>query len=297
MRVLGIDLGGTNVKWVVLDLGEGARTVADGSVPTRADEGPARTLERIGELGRGVIADHGPLGSAGIGVPGPLDLEAGRTVFLANLPGWEDAPIVAPLEAALGLPVGLINDARAFTLAELELGAGKGSSCMVGVTLGTGIGGGVVVDGRLLLHLGGTVGELGHLTLHPDGVPCPCGNRGCLERYAAGPAIAQAAGKETAEQVVEAARQGDAGAIETLAAAGTALGVGLANVVVTVGPERIVVGGGVAEAGELILGPARAELSRRVSVVPVERVSVVEAALGNAAGAIGAALWGAAAAS
>ncbi len=293
MRALGIDVGGTNIKWVVLDLSGVPEILAEGHTPTHADLGPERTLERISDLGREAIASYAPVSCVGVGIPGPLDLDTGRTVFLANLPGWENLPIVEPLARALERPVGLINDARAFTLAELRLGAGRGCRNLVGITLGTGIGGGIVVDGELLLHLSGTVGEIGHLTLVPDGVPCPCGSHGCLERYAAGPAIARAAGMETAEAVMEAARAGDQRAIEALAQAGTALGIGIANVVITVGPERVVVGGGVAEAGDLILEPARRELRRRVTVVPVERVDVVPAELGPRAGAIGAAVWGA----
>ena len=153
MRTLGIDVGATYVKWVVLDLSDGPRTVADGSFETRADLGPTAALERLAELGREVAAANAPVDRAGIGMPGPLDLERGRTVFLGNMPGWEDVPIVEPLERLLGLPVGLINDARAFTLAELEAGAGRGCRTLVGFAIGTGIGGGVVIDGRLLLGL------------------------------------------------------------------------------------------------------------------------------------------------
>jgi len=293
MRTLGIDVGATFVKWVVLDLSDGPHIVADGTFETLAALGPAKGLERIGELGREVAAAHAPIDRAGIGMPGPLDLERGRTVFLANMPGWEDVPIVEPLEHLLGLPVGLINDARAFTLAELEAGAGRGCKTLVGFAIGTGIGGGVVVDGRLLLGLNGTIGELGHQAVVPDGPPCGCGSHGCLEAFAAAPAIARAAGMATAEEVVTAARAGDAAAAAVLAEAGTYLGIGIANAVLTVGPERVVVGGGVAEAGELILGPARRELTRRVTMMPLDRIEVVAAELGTLAGAIGAALWGA----
>jgi glucokinase len=290
MRTLGIDVGGTNVKWVVLDRTEG---IAEGSFETHAELGPAAVLEHIAAVGREVSAAHGPVARAGIGLPGPLDLERGRTVFLGNLPGWEDQAVVEPLEAMLGLPVSLINDARAFTLAEHQLGAGRGCETMVGFTIGTGLGGGIVVDGRLLMGMNGTIGEIGHQTILPDGPRCGCGNNGCLEQYAAGPAIARAAGMATPEEVFEAARAGDAAATGVLERAGAFLGIGIANVVLTVGPERVVVGGGVAAAGDLILEPARRELARRVTVMPLERISVVPAALGTGAGAIGAALWSA----
>jgi glucokinase len=296
MRTLGIDVGATYVKWVVLDLSDGPRIAADGSFETRADLGPTAALERLGELGREVAVANAPVDRAGIGMPGPLDLERGRTVFLGNMPGWEDVPIVEPLERLLGLPVGLINDARAFTLAELEAGAGRGCRTLVGFAIGTGIGGGVVIDGRLLLGLNGTIGELGHQAVVPDGSPCGCGSHGCLETVAAAPAIARAAGMATAEEVVTAARAGDPGAIAVLERAGTYLGIGIANVVLTIGPERVVVGGGVGEAGDLIIEPARRELARRVTMMPLDSIEVVAAELGTHAGAVGAALWGARAA-
>jgi glucokinase len=292
VRTLGIDIGGTNVKWVVLDV-ETRTVIADGSFETHAELGPAAVLERVAERGRELAAEHAPVDCAGVGMPGPLDLERGRTIFLGNLPGWVDVPVVEPLERLLGLPVGLINDARAFTLAELEVGAGRGCRTMVGLTIGTGIGGGVVVDGRLLLGMNGTIGELGHQAIVPDGPPCGCGSHGCLEALAAGPAIARAGGKTTPEEVVEAARAGDRRALEVLEQAGTYLGIGIANVVLTIGPERVVVGGGVAEAGDLILEPARRELGRRVTMMPLDRIAVIPAELGAHAGAIGAALWGA----
>jgi glucokinase len=277
---------------VVLDV-ETRTVIADGSFETHAELGPAAVLERVAERGRELAAEHAPVDCAGVGMPGPLDLERGRTIFLGNLPGWVDVPVVEPLERLLGLPVGLINDARAFTLAELEVGAGRGCRTMVGLTIGTGIGGGVVVDGRLLLGMNGTIGELGHQAIVPDGPPCGCGSHGCLEALAAGPAIARAAGKTTPEEVVEAARAGDRRALEVLEQAGTYLGIGIANVVLTIGPERVVVGGGVAEAGDLILEPARRELGRRVTMMPLDRIAVIPAELGTHAGAIGAALWGA----
>jgi glucokinase len=291
VRTLGVDIGGTSVKWVVLEHDPTPRVVSDGQVATEPELGPDVVLDRIAALARELGSTQGGLQRVGLGMPGPLDLERGRTVFLGNFPGWEDYAVVEPLERDLGLPVALINDARAFTLAELELGAGRGCSTLIAFTLGTGIGGGVVVDGRLLLHLNGTVGELGHQTLEPDGPPCGCGNNGCLEAFSAGPAIARAAGMATPELVVEAARAGDRRAADVLARAGEYLGIGMANVAVIVGPERIVVGGGVAAAGELILEPARRELARRLTVIPSDLIPIVPAELGLRAGAIGAALW------
>jgi glucokinase len=291
VRTLGVDIGGTSVKWVVLEHDPTPRVVSDGQLATEPERGPGAVIDRIAALARELGSAEGGLQRVGLGMPGPLDLERGRTVFLGNFPGWEDYAVVEPLERELGLPVALINDARAFTLAELELGAGRGCSTLVAITIGTGIGGGVVVDGRLLLHLNGTVGELGHQTLDPEGPPCGCGNNGCLETFSAGPAIARAADMATPELVFEAARAGDRRAADVLARAGKYLGIGIANVAVIVGPERVVVGGGVAAAGELMLEPARRELARRLTVIPPDLIPIVPAELGLRGGAIGAALW------
>jgi glucokinase len=296
MRTLGLDLGGTNIKVAVVELRDPPAVRFEEHAETHAELGPDAVLERMAVLAREAIAAAGPVVAAGIGAPGPLDMEAGRAVFMANLPGWENRPIVAPLAERLRLPVLLINDVRAYTLAEHRLGAGRGVRDMVCFALGTGVGGGVVVGGELLLNLGGTTGELGHQTIEPEGLPCPCGNRGCLEQYVSGPAIARAAGAADADEVITAARNGDRAAAETLERAGSYLGIGIANVVLTVGPERVVIGGGVAEAGDLLFEPARRELARRIRVMPIERVSIVPALLGQGAGAIGAALWGARAA-
>ncbi len=294
MRTLGIDLGGTSIKVAVVELGDPPRILAEDRAATHAELGPDAVLDRMAELGRRAIAEAGPVERVGVGAPGPLDLEGGRALSMTNLPGWESRPIVAQLEERLGLPVALINDARAFTLAELEAGAGRGCRDIVCFALGTGVGGGVVVDGKLLLGLNGTAGEIGHQTIEPDGPPCPCGSRGCLEQYVSGPSIACAAGKATAEEAFAAARAGDPVAAEALERAGTYLGIGIANVVLTVGPERVIVGGGVAEAGDLLLGPARREFARRNRMMPIERVEIVTAELGARAGAIGAVLWAAA---
>lgn len=290
-HVLGIDLGGTNVKTIVVDADDPSHIEFDESSETRAELGRDAVLERIVAGARRAIGAVRRVERVGVGAPGPLDIERGRAVRMPNLPGWEDVPIVAELEARLGLPVALINDARALTLAEHTLGAGRGTEAMACFALGTGVGGGVVVGGRLLLGMNGTVGELGHQTIEPAGLTCTCGSRGCLEQYASGPAIARAAGTPTAREVVAAAQAGDERALAVLETTGTALGIGIANVVLAIGPARVVVGGGVAQAGDLLLEPARRELFRRVRVMPVDRVEIVRGELGPHAGALGAALW------
>jgi glucokinase len=247
--------------------------------------------------GRSIGAPSG-VESVGIGVPGLYDPATGATRFLPNIPGeWAGRPVAGPVGAAIGAPAALINDARAFTLAELTLGAGRGVDSIVGVTLGTGVGGGIAIDGRVLFGHDGTAGELGHQTLVPDGLTCGCGNRGCLEAYAKADRIAELSGTATAEDAIEAARAGSERALAALAEAGRWLGVGLSNLVALVNPDRIVVGGGVAVgAGDLLLDPIRREIEARVFITSIAGLEVVTAELGTLAGAIGAAVHGAIAA-
>ncbi|MGZ9160751.1 MAG: ROK family protein [Candidatus Limnocylindrales bacterium] len=296
-RHLGIDLGATNLKWALVErVEESWRTVDRGHEPTLAADGPDAVIQRLIGIGRRAIGDSQgpPVASIGIGVPGLYDPATGVTRFLVNVPGaWRDQPVAGPLETALGLPTGLINDARAFGLAELRLGAGRGARTLIGLTLGTGVGGVVAVDGRVLLGHDGTAGEIGHQTIDPDGPPCGCGNHGCLEAFARADRIADACGTETAEAAIEAARAGDAAALSGLERIGTYLGIGVANMIVVLSPDRVVIGGGIAAAGDLLLVPIRAEIERRVRTTSLAPVGIVTAELGTWAGAIGAAIHGA----
>ncbi len=230
----------------------------------------------------------------GIGVPGLYDPATGVVEFLVNMPGgWRGVAVGAPVAAVLGLPVALINDARAFGLAELHLGAGRGVRSMLGLTLGTGIGGVIVIDGQVLQGRKGTAGELGHQSIDPDGPWCNCGTRGCVEAYCRADQIAKACGTSTVEAAVRAADAGDARAIQGLADIGRYLGIGIANAIILINPERVVLGGGVAGAGERIIGPIRAEIARRVNVTAWQSIDIVTAELGTRAGAVGAAVHGA----
>jgi glucokinase len=201
--------------------------------------------------------------------------------------------VAEPVAAAVGVPVHLINDARAFGLAELRLGAGRGASSMVGLTLGTGIGGVIAIDGRVHQGHDGTAGELGHQTIDPDGPWCGCGNRGCLEAFARADQISTACGMASAEEAVQAAKRGDATALRGLADIGRYLGIGIANMINVISPDRVVIGGGVAAAGDLLFDPIRAELVRRVRITSLDEVELVAAELGTWAGSIGAAVHGA----
>ena len=292
---LGIDIGVTNLKWATLERrGDAWETLDHGQVPTLADEGPDAVVGRAIEIGRTAVERRPDVVSIGVGVPGLYDPAAGMTRFLVNMPGhWTGQPVRDPIEAALGLPVSLINDARAFGLAELRLGAGRGAQSLVGLTLGTGVGGVVAVNGRVHLGHDGTAGEIGHQTIDPDGPQCNCGNHGCLEAFTRADRIAAACGTETAGAAVAAAEAGDRRAIDGLATIGRYLGIGIANAVTIISPDRVVIGGGIAAAGDLLLEPIRAELRRRVRTTSVDEVVVVTAELGTWAGAIGAAVHGA----
>jgi glucokinase len=298
-RHLGLDLGVTNLKWAVVehdpDAGVDAwRSIGRGQVPTRASEGPEAVIGRLAEVGAQAIRDWPGITSIGIGVPGLYDPVAGCTRFLVNMPGeWKDRPVGPPVEAQLGLPTHLINDARAFGLAELRMGAARGASSMVGLTLGTGVGGVIAIDGKVHQGHDGTAGEIGHQTIDPDGPSCNCGNRGCLEAFARADRIAEACGTVTVEEAVNRARNGDAAALAGLASIGRWLGIGIANMITVISPDRVVIGGGISASGDLLLDPIRAELDRRVRTTGLEAVELVTAELGTWAGAMGAAVHGA----
>ncbi len=293
-RHLGLDLGGTNLKWTVVEHAAGEWRVLDrGQVPTRAG-GPDAIVPQLAEVGRGALARWPDASTAGVGIPGLYDPRTGATRFLVNIPGpWDGYPVAGPIAEALGVPVALINDARAFGLAELRLGAARGASSMVGLTLGTGVGGVIAIDGKVHQGHDGTAGEIGHQTIDPDGPPCGCGNHGCLEAFARADRIAAACATATAEEAVERARAGDATAIDGLDRVGRYLGIGIANMIAVISPDRVVIGGGIAAAGDLLLAPARDEIRRRVRTTSVDAVEVVTAELGTWAGAIGAAIHGA----
>ena len=272
MRQLGLDLGGTNVKWAILE--DGRELVASGTEQTHGDRGPEQVVQRLAEIGRDAIARHGPVDSAGIGLPGLYDRAAGTARFMTNLSGsWAGVAVAGPVSEALGVPVDLINDARAFALAEATLGAGRGYDTVACYTLGTGIGGGVVVGGRLHEGLDGQAGELGHQTVDPspDAPVCGCGNRGCIEAVYRAERLRRPS--PSWKRIAD------------------ALAIAVANTVLTLTPDRIVLGGGVAGIGEPLLGPLRRAVAARVRVAPVGEI--VGAELGPAAGAIGAALRGA----
>lgn len=311
----GVDLGGTNLRAGIIDLAGGA-VLAEEAEPTRAEQGPDAVIARIARLVGRVTATAGlppeGLAAIGVGIPGLYDPATGVVRFLPNLPTtWRGVHLAAELQRLTGSPVTLINDARAFVLAEATFGAGRGAQTVVGMTIGTGIGGGVVIDGRLRLGLDGTAGEVGHQIIDYNGPLCGCGNRGCLEAFASAATIAahgmkavrhgwttslrELAGGDlnaiTPELIAVAAEAGDAVAGRILDEAGFYLGIGVANLVTLFSPDAVVIGGGVAGAGERLLTAIRETVQQRARVTPLERVRIVPAGLGGRAGLIGAAVW------
>ena len=298
-RHLGLDLGATNLKWAVVEHADGTwTTLAHDQVPTRIPvehaDVPAAVVAQLAEVAAGAVTAWAPVSSIGIGVPGLYDPATGVTRFLVNVPGpWAGHPVAGPVSAVVGLPAFLVNDARAFGLAELRLGAGRGASSMVGLTLGTGVGGVIAVGGQVVQGHDGTAGEIGHQTIEPDGPWCGCGNRGCLEAFTRADQIAATCGTATAEEAIVRARAGEPRAMDGLARIGRYLGIGIANMVTVLAPDRVVLGGGISAATDLLLGPIRDELRLRVRTTSLDEVEIVPAELGTWAGAVGAAIHGA----
>lgn len=292
-QLLGVDLGATNIKAVVLDASadpSAPEVVADWAIPTRGEEGHEAVLGRLVALVEEAATRHPPIGAFGLGTPGLFDADGVVTIF-TNLPGqWRGVRLRRILERALPLPLTLINDARAFTLAEGLIGAGRGANPVACLTLGTGIGGGIMIDGKLHTGATGIAGEIAHQTVLPDGRTCGCGNPGCAEAMARSDVICDMAGRATVADVFAGLRSGDAQCEAAVRTAAEYLGIAIANVFTVVGPERFVIGGGIASAGDLILDPIRDATVRRATLLDPEHIRIVPASLGPSAGAIGAAL-------
>jgi len=293
-RYLGLDIGGTNIKTALVeDDGSGQPTVLSTAThATRGSRGPAAVVERVGEIGRALAAEAGGVVAAAVTLPGTFDAATGCAKVIPNLPGeWSGLPVRGPVAEAVGVPTALLNDARAFALAESLVGAAGGLRTVVCVVLGTGVGGGVVIDGRLHGGASGMAGEIGHQTVRIDGPRCGCGNRGCVEALTSAAAFTRMGGRDTAEQVYAAAREGDPRAVEAVDHVVRWLAIAMANAHMLLAPDAFVVGGGVAGAGDLLLRPLEAEVRRRMTLDEPENVRVLPAKLGPSAGAIGAALW------
>jgi glucokinase len=295
--LIGLDLGGTTVRAVVTGPGgvlhrATVRHMARGypAVLALVEQVVAQCLQALSPR---------PVRAAGVAVAGWLSADREQLLAAANL-GITDAPLRRDLERRLGLPVTIENDGNTAALAEARAGAGLHARMLVMLTLGTGVGGGIVASGAPLSGAAGLAGELGHLPSRPDGPPCACGGRGCLEVYASGPAVARQATRMrharpasqplTAEDVVAAARAGDPEAAQVLAAAGEAVGRAVARLIPVLNPDLVLLGGGLAAgATDLVLIPARRALAEATPLSNVAAAPPVHlAACGPDAGALGA---------
>lgn len=289
---LGVDLGATNIKLVIVVVDpSGPRVVETGTIPTLGEQGHDAVIARLAAAIHEYDEAYGPMRGVGVGTPGLFDPATGIVQIFTNLPGqWRGVSLRSRLEIATGLPITLINDARAFTLAEGSIGAGAGLSVVACLTVGTGVGGGLMIDGQLFEGATGTAGEIAHQTVLPDGPECGCGNRGCAEALARSDVVAAMAGKQNVEAVFAGVAAGDEACAQAVDSAARYLGIALANIVTVFGPERIVIGGGIAAAGDALLEPVRRWTRHHVTLVPHDRIEIVPASLGPEAGAIGAAL-------
>ena len=313
--IVGVDLGGTNIVVGVLPM-EGGEVLATRTVPTEPARGAKYVVDRIISLVEESVAEvlaqsggsRDNVAGVGIGSPGPLDRKTGTVINTPNL-GWRNFPLRDLVSNGVNLPATLDNDANCATYGEWWLGAGRNVDSLVGVTLGTGIGGGIVINGQIFHGASDAAGEIGHTTIEANGRKCKCGNYGCLEAYASGPAIALRAvegiesGAEsllpalvdgkldaiTAATVYEAVVLGDPYANEVMRETAKILGAGIANIVNFVNPEMIVIAGGVTRAGDHLFVPLRAEVRRRSFKVAQEACQIVSAQLHGVAGVIGAA--------
>lgn len=310
---IGIDVGGTNVKIALVD--DNGKIIYSNSVPTYAKMGYEYTVNNIKQAIRDLMKETNTTTSdiEGIGFdfPGQVDCKTGVVKLAPNIPGWVNVPIAQMIEDEFHIPTRIDNDVRCAALGELKFGAGKGCENFICITVGTGIGSGIVINGKVVRGATNAAGELGHIKLQMNGGPiCGCGDTGCLEAFASGPAIVAMAqeyikggkstkfremaaaegGEITPYMVAKAAEEGDPVAKRIFEIVGEYIGIGLTSVINLLNPEKVIIGGGVAESGELLLGPIRKTIKERAMVVAGNAVEIVPAQLGNSAGVIGASM-------
>ena len=310
---IGIDVGGTNVNIALVD--DNGKIIYSNSVPTYAKMGYEYTVNNIKQAIKDLMKETNttPSDIEGIGFdfPGQVDCKTGVVKLAPNIPGWVNVPIAQMIEDEFHIPTRIDNDVRCAALGELKFGAGRGCENFICITVGTGIGSGIVINGKVVRGATNAAGELGHIKLQMNGGPiCGCGDTGCLEAFASGPAIVAMAqeyikggkstkfremaavegGEITPYMVAKAAEEGDPVAKRIFEIVGEYIGIGLTSVINLLNPERVIIGGGVAESGELLLGPIRKTIKERAMVVAGNAVEIVPAQLGNSAGVIGASM-------
>lgn len=301
-RIIAVDFGGTQIRAALFD--DDARIIAQTAQATRASEGADVVFARLAASVREICGDWSRVRGIGVGAPGPLDPWRGVILFAPNLPGMNDFPLQARLEKEFSVPAFIGNDANLAALAEHRYGAGRGHKDMIYMTISTGIGGGIIADGKLFLGARGFAGEVGHQTLEANGPICNCGNVGCLEALASGPAIVRAAREAIAQgresqlralseisgaAVTRAAREGDALAVEILQRAGRYIGIGIVNLVHLFDMQLFVLGGSVAlHAWDYLYPAMRRAVEQHAMPSMREGVRIVQAQLGDEVGLYGA---------
>lgn len=307
--VIGVDLGGTNTRAAVID--KAGKIVGEGRTDSKAMEGLDATIGQIIFAIRAAVADSGvdmsEIAGAGMGVPGTHKSEEGIVVWSPNFKDWNGVQLLAPIAEAIDRPVYMGNDANVAALGEYAFGAGKGAKCMVMFTLGTGIGSGLVINGKNWIGVTETAPEIGHHIILADGPRCSCGRYGCLEALARRDAIIDRAARKahmgrdtslvqksghdlryiTPAMIAEAALEGDQVAIETMDETGYYLGIGVANAINILNPDKVVIGGGIAQAGELLFGPIRRTVEVNALYAALQAVQILPAELGDDAGVLG----------
>lgn len=313
LPVLAIDLGGTKIiAALISDKGE---MIAREYCPTLADEGPESVIDRMFSVVDNLLSlrnvSQRQLHSLSVASAGVVDIEKGIVTLSPRLPGWSDIPLRSIVERRYSVDTFLLNDANAAALGEYHFGAGRGANNLIYITVSTGIGGGIIINGQLYSGSSGGAGEIGHTTVDVNGPRCTCGNTGCLEVLASGTAVAREAirriteGEQTsltemvegkiedvtAENVSLAAQDGDWLALEVIGQAAAYLGVGIVNMVNLFNPEVIIIGGGLAKMGDLLLEPVRRIVGERAFRLSAQAVRIVPAQLGDDAGVFGAAAF------
>ena len=309
--VIGTDIGGTNIKIVLVELRKG-KVIDQLDLRTSAESGAHAIVTELGSTLDVMIhkaGDNGiQVGAVGVGCAGVIDLQKGSVSASPNLPGWEDFPLQEKLSQLLQMPVRVFNDVDCIGYGEYHLGGGGELGDFLCIALGTGVGGSLIIGGRVWSEGRTSAGEIGHMTIRPNGERCLCGNRGCLETLASAGWLVRRAEKRLrqgfastlrdsserrgnleAESIQLAAQQGDALAQELFSLVGTSLAIAIANVIQLLGIRSVVIAGGLANGWDFFIGPLQSELNRRLTMVRPPEVKVVRTKLGYYAGALGAA--------
>ncbi|MGH8004453.1 MAG: ROK family protein [Limisphaerales bacterium] len=294
---IGLDLGGTDLKYGLV--AANGKILVSKKIRAKINEGQEVLVEQLRTCARELLLlaaeEKWKVGRIGIGSPGGVNFETGKVVGNSpNIPGWEGVNLKKNLRMA-GIPAYADNDANCVALAELFFGAARNSKSTLCVTVGTGIGGGLILDGKVYRGASFSAGEIGHTTIVFEGKPCGCGNRGCLEKYASVSALLEEAsesGHTTVQALIDAAKKGEAPALELVAQQAAYLGAGLASAINLINPEKVILGGGFVDVYPPLLKLVEKEIRQRAFPAALLKLKVIKAKLGNEAGLVGAAFLG-----